>query len=190
MYNELNMYVQSRRRRKRYVRLDSPFNPNTLHEIICGSNTSCVRHNDWHTIEIQGEVEDVARCARDRGDDCCLALGFRERRISSNCKRGMDVDKPKKLSKLLLPALGGPKMASLTPDRTISPRRWSFRWDSIVANNFSARSLTEIQDAISSRAITSAEGVTLLIYAFLDIFAFAKVDECLKESETAKGFGA
>jgi hypothetical protein len=40
---------------------------------------------------------------------------------------------PKKLSKLLFPALGGPNIATLIPDRTISPLLESSRWFFIVA---------------------------------------------------------
>jgi len=38
----------------------------------------------------------------------------------------------RKLSRLLFPAFGGPKMESLIPERTISPLRASARWDSMV----------------------------------------------------------
>ena len=41
-------------------------------------------------------------------------------------------DVHRKLSRLLFPAFGGPKMESLIPERTISPLRASVRWDSIV----------------------------------------------------------
>ena len=45
-------------------------------------------------------------------------------------------DIPKKFNKLLFPALGGPNMASLMPERKSSPRRWSFKYPWIVCKTF------------------------------------------------------
>jgi hypothetical protein len=51
---------------------------------------------------------------------------------------------PRKLSKLLLPALGGPNIANFIPERTISPRLESARWPWIVLIRDCTRSMAVI----------------------------------------------
>lgn len=91
---------------------------------------------------------------------------------------------PRKLSKLLLPAFGGPNMARRIPDRMISPRRLSWRCVCIVPRSFWARDLANNSHQFMF-LVLNGKMYTLFVNAIFQGLALAEIDEGLDVCETS-----
>jgi hypothetical protein len=123
------------------VRFSGTLYADSFNHIVCSSQTRRVGDNDRETLDIHGNLKDIARRTRYRSDDCGLTLRFTYCISSAHWERGRKEVVPKKLSKVLLPAFGGPKIASLMPCRIISPRLPSLRVSRIFSRSSEGRLL-------------------------------------------------
>ena len=133
--------VVSVKRRERqppnYSRLPRALDAQFLNEIVgfvVSAQPSGVDQCHWQATKIEVQFENIA---------CCPCNWCDERRFALCCNRRYEQrmpfpqksSLPKKLKRVLFPALGGPKIASLMPDRRISPRLPSARKPSMAVRN-------------------------------------------------------
>lgn len=121
-------------------RLSSTLNANFLYHIFCTSQPGRISDDNRQAAYVQRDLQDIPCRPWDRCDDRCFALSCHIKMHASIIKasslfHGSFHAIPRKLSKLLFPALGGPKMARRIPERKISPLRLSYKCSLIVSCN-------------------------------------------------------
>jgi len=96
---------------------------------------------------------------------------------------------PRKFSKLLLPTLGGPKIARRMPARRISPRRLSDKIECILFLKPCARCRAVPRVSAGNRSWQKRDVyITLFEHTLLEILTLAEINERLDERETADDF--